>query len=359
MKNDQFKILFRVFNIWLGFVTLFIFAAHLPHWPNYRFHHWVNEALYVFLFLLAFSVSVKEKNHKDVFINLSVFFLINSFSFVNALVGKDCLIPDIALGYNIFFIKRLIIYFIYNFSILYISLKYHFGGNNTLKTYMLTLIVFLPVYIIHFYPFLSHIGHHSEFTYQLFLDFNKRSFLLYLYTLLYILLYGYNLYRRDKPIGEYIHLLMAVFFIFHIVCLIDMFAFTYRLRIQVMTDTILTGSLFFFCYILLKKLCFLCTDYGQFYEALLHQKISLGKIPVQRRRDRINHILIQIIQIYFSQRRHYFLILTILCAVIIGYFNMPTFFTLNLIGVLFSIYVLVIFFSMLYKKREKNNYTLT
>ena len=88
MSEKNINLVFRLLNIWCAIIMFLFFLSHLPHWPGISFHSWLNQAIYFLLFLLAFNISVKEKNNRSIFINLAIYLFLYSLSLFNIFLGK-------------------------------------------------------------------------------------------------------------------------------------------------------------------------------------------------------------------------------------------------------------------------------
>jgi len=358
MTKESPKLLFRLLNTWFAFVALLLFSSYLPHWGNVSSHLWINEAIYFLLFLLAVSIFLKEKHNKDIFFNLSLFLLVYSFSFLNIFIGNSYLFGSNNTSYYFFHYKKMVFCLLLNMVVIYIVLKYLFVTQKTRVLYAITITIFLPIFIYCFYPYLKNPDFIINMRQKYYIELYKTMFFANVLPFLFILLYGYLLYKKDIVIGEYINLLMSFFFVFIIINMIDNLSRIYQLQIYSIGMYVLTTNLIFLCVILFKKLLFLCSDYGQFYEALIKNKINIGKIRVQRRHNRLNVILIRILKIYLYQRRNYLLTLALLTTLGLIYFQSPKFFAINVAAFLCCFLILFWFINVLYRKRAKGRYTL-
>ncbi|MCJ7812137.1 hypothetical protein MUP95_02305, partial [bacterium] len=109
----------------------------------------------------------------------------------------------------------------------------------------------------------------------------------------------------------------------------ELFSSIYNFKIYSVNQYILTINLVTLCIFLFKKLSFICSDYGQFYESLIHKKVNLGKIQIKRQHSEVNTFLIRFIKTYFYQRRNYLLSLCLLSIIGCCYFELPTGFVVN------------------------------
>jgi len=354
-KSNQ---MFTLLNICFAFIAVLFLSSHLPHWQNVSYHGWINEALYFLLFILSLSIFRKDLHNRDIFINLSLLFFVYSFSFLNIFIGDKYFFGNNYTEYYFFLYKKMILCFLFNFAVIYIVFKYLFLGQKTRLFYILTLTVLVPVFGTLFYPYIINPKIIFTLGRRYLQDLSRHIFLTHGLSLVFILLYGYLLYKKDRIIGEYINPLMAFLFIFLVTDMVDKFSIIYQFQIYSISQYVLTTNLIFLSFVLFKKLFFLSSDYGQFYEALINKEVKTGKIRVQRRHGEINALIIRFFKLYFYQRRNYLLLLSLLVFIGFGYFQLPKFFTINVTVFLLCFIILFWFIGILYKKRAKLKYTL-
>lgn len=358
MTKSNSNILYRLLNISFAFAALCLISSYLSHWPNVTYHSWINEIIYFFLFLLTVSIFVRDKHNKDIFGNLGILLLAYSFSFINIFIGETYVFGNNYTLYYFFAYKKIILCFLLNFTIIYIALKYLFLKKKKWTIYLLSLLILTPIYFVHFYAYIRNPQFIFTLGQNFFMDINRRVFMTYGLSLFSILLYGYILYKRDKPIGTYINSLMAFFFVFLISEMIDSLSQVYGYQIFSLGQWVLTLNLVFLCIILFKKLFFLCSEYGQFYEDILQSKGKLGKVRIMRHQNKGNAIFLHFLTYYLYHRRNYILMLCFLTAVGIFYFKFPKFFTINIVAFVCCSTVLLWFLTGLYRRRAQKKFIL-
>ena len=84
----------------------------------------------------------------------------------------------------------------------------------------------------------------------------------------------------------------------------------------------------------------------------------MGKVRVQRRQSKQHVLVMQVMKIYFTQRKYYFLAIGAVFMASLVYFRVSRYIALFIIGSLFWAVVLIIYVSLLYQRRARNNYTL-
>jgi hypothetical protein len=339
------NLVFRILNVWLAFALMLFLVSHLPHWGHVSTHCWLNGAFYFLLFLLALFIAVKEKNNKDIFINLSLYLFVYAISLVNIFIGDKYLLGGGNMMYYYFAYKKMAFSLLLNLVIVYPVVRY--------------LAIIIPVFLLNFHsvvlkPEMIYAVNWNIYQIELY----KRILSNNLLGLAFILFYGYLLYKKDKILGEYINLLMACLFIILVTGLMSHISDIYRFKSFDFGQYILTINLIVMCATLLKKLFFINSEFGQFYEALISKKIKLDKIQIKRHRSEANALLIKIHKIYLIQRRKYIITLAVLSGIVFGYFKFPRFFTSSIIAILLCLITLFWFVDVLYKRRARQNHIL-
>jgi hypothetical protein len=358
MKRDESKILFRLLTIWLAFVALIVFCSFLNKWDNVSAHQWVNVCIYFFLFLITVSLSIRDSYNRDIFINLSLVFLFHGLSFVTSFFGNGYLIGNDYTMYYAFTARKLLLSLLVNFAVIYIGLKYFFTDKKPVWLYLITLMLVVPVFILSYLPYLRDPGLIFSLQDAFLPDITRRVFRLELFGFGFIILYGYRLYRTDKMLGTYMNGLMATFFIFFSTDILGLLSKIYGFQIPSISNYVLTTNLLFMSIILFKKLLFQCTEFGLFYEHLIHKNIPMGKVRIKRYKSTTNSLLIRVIKLYLSQRRGYIFMLVFITALGLTYFRFPAFFTMNIIAFIALLVFLFLFITALYKRRSRNKYVI-
>ena len=358
MSKNGTHLLYRILNIWFAFIALLLCSSYLPRWDNISYNGWLNEAIYFLLFIISVSIFIKEKNNRDIYFNFSIFFLLHSFSFLNIFIGKEFLFGNDYLGYYFFAYKQIILSFSFNFILIYVVLKYLFLNQKTWVIYLLTLCVLLSVFIAQFLPYITNLHFIFERGDSLLTDLGKRIFIVNIISILFIGLYSYLLYKNDKILGTYINLIIATCFIFLVTEMVSLVSQIYGIQALSASRYVLTLNLIFLGIIFFKKLFFLCSEYGQFYEALINKKIIMGKVKIKRYRNELHAQMLKFLLFYIFHRRNYLLLLCLLTTISLAYFRFPAFFTINIIVLVLCSLILFWFVNILYKRRAKHKYIL-
>ena len=358
MLKENSNLLYRILNVWFAFIALLFFSSYLPHWQNVTYLTYINEAIYFLLFIISVSIFFRENNNRDIYFNFSVFFLLHSFSFLNIFIGDGYLLGNNSIGWYFYTYKSFILTFSFNFVVIYIVLKYLFLNQRSWMIYMLTFVILLSVFIGKFLPYLKDPVFINKIGNVILNDLNKRFLLAYGISFVSIVLYAYLLYKKDKILGTYISLIIASYSIFLVSDIIDALALIYGIQIFSIGQYVLTLNLIFLFIIFFKKLYFLCSEYGQFYESLINRKIIFSKLKVKRFRSELHAQILLFLRLYLYQRRNYLFMLCLLSTLTLYYFRFPTFFTINLTALVLCSTILFLFINALYKRRAKQEYIL-
>ncbi len=357
MQKVNPTLIYRLLNLWIAFIGILFVSSYLPHWANVSYHTWINETAYFMIFLLSIAITKIEKHNKDIFINLSILTFCYSFSFINIFIGDKYLFGNAYTQYYVFHYKKTILTLLFNFNIIYLAVKYLLLRKYKIRTlYIITTVLILPVFLMQFFPYLADAHRIFSLGSLYRQDLSQRIFIGESFALVYVILYGFKLYKKDAILGEYINPLMASFFIFLVSNMINNLSIILHINIFSIGQYILTFNLLSLTVILLKKLCFLSSDYGQFYESLTTQKISLGKLKIQRQHSEINSLLVNVLKNYFYFRRNYILGVFFITGVSFSYLEFPKFFIINFAALTLCFAILFWFINALYRRRAKHGF---
>lgn len=348
-----------MFNLLLGYISLIIVLSFLPHWGNIPVISWINQILCFLLFLITTTIALKDPSNKDIFFNLSIFFFMLSFSFLSVYFGDHYLIGSDRLMYRFFLYKRLLFSFIYNLAIIYAVMKYFFQRFKPVKLYLITLLIIIPTFIYNFYPYLVNFDNFMKLGENYLRDLSMRTLQNSMLSIVFLLFFGYFLYIKDIILGEYINSLMAFLFIDIIFGMIYDLTTIYGIQAHNLSQYFQNINLLLIGLVLFKKLCFLCTDYGQFYEKLLGGSFKFNSIKIQRRHFQSNSFILKVLKIYFSQRLNYIITFIWLSVVVFMYFRLSKFITVNVVALFFCMITLFYFTNALYRKREKQRHIIS
>ena len=112
--------------------------------------------------------------------------------------------------------------------------------------------------------------------------FNKGILICNTISLLLILVYAFFLYKYDRPNGEYINSLMTGLYVFQVIGFVDViFQLTGGAEFSI-NQYILLLNLFYFLSVMLRKLRYTYSPFGEFYERIIFSNKNLFDLKIKR-----------------------------------------------------------------------------
>lgn len=175
----------------------------------------INLLLYAGLIFLSLRVISKDPHYRSVFVNLTLFFLINivqstAFTF-NQIFG------DVNTSVQYYIRWVLFMNLAVAFTVVFIMCKYLFVNKKTYSHYLMTAGIVLPVWLMCYLPFLINInylytlGQPTNDMYLFYKPLFVRSMLIDLMALVSIGVFFHAKLRHDHPFGYYLDTLMFGF----------------------------------------------------------------------------------------------------------------------------------------------------
>jgi len=354
-KNSSVNL--RLFNYWLIFV---LFLSVISQIPNYYTHYmsWVNCSLFFLIFLQCIVILRKEVNNKGIFINLAAFSLVYSLCFINSFFGKGSLIENSTLANYIYQFRMLLHTFLLSLFVLYVCVSFFLKNKSLFQLYTVTLLLLIPVFFWCFGSYIFDFNYIYDFSIQKF-DYSQfdQSHLQYIfYPFFFICIYGILLYKKEKSLGEYINSLMVCFFVLILLDIVDFFSTVYQIKIYSLSQYVLFTVLLLFILTLYKKINFVYSEFGQFYERLVMDGNKWG-IPIKRKRSDWGSTFLSGVSHHFNVRRNTFIFLLLLLVFSLNYLEVSLFLKLNITAITFAVIVLFFYISALHQKRiSSGNY---
>ncbi len=350
MISKRSVIHFRVINIWFGFVLFLILISNLSH-QAMPILSWLNLSLFFLVLLQCVFIFGKELYRKAIFVNIGLLSLVYSLSFINPFVGNGYAFGNDYLANYIFQYRTMALSFLLALAITYICVLYIFDKITTLKAYSISFVVILPIFVWHFYPYLANRDYllslpDNTFLYESVLLFTFYSFFM-------VCLYGYFLYKNEKSLGEHINSLMVCFFIMTLADITDTFARVYNIKLFSLSQYILLPVLSVFIITLFRKLNYIYSDFGQFYDTLITEGNKWG-VPIKRKKSAYALSFLSLVRAYLHQKRNVFGLATLSLVFCVSYFDVSPFLKLHLIALVAGMIVLFFYLSALYHKRLSN-----
>lgn len=349
MFTNTFSIHFRVINYWFSFVLFLIVISNLPHQPV-PFVSWFNCSIYFFIFLQSIYLFRQARQNRFIFLNIGLFALFHSLSFVDMFFGDAFLLGDDYLRFFLYEYKNVALSFFPALCVIYITIKYLFENWPGYKIYLTSLAVIIPILIWHFYPFLRDkefiLEGHNE------LLLNRGIMLFDFLPLFFLVLYGILLYRYDWSLGEHINTLMVCFFIITVMDITNQYGWLTGITAFQYTQYVLWVNLSFFLTTMVRLLNHVYSEFGQFYDSMVVVGNKYG-IPIKRKRN-VSSVLLDFAKAYFHQRRNSIGFTMLVSALSINYFSHNLFVKINMAVLSIVLLLLFFYFTALYEKRLNN-----
>ncbi len=346
MFKKIFGIHFKIINIWFGFVLFLIIISNLPH-QSVPIFSWINWSIYFLLFLQSFYLYRRAENNKFCFLNIGIFALFQSLTFIGIFAGEQALFGSTYLTWYLYEYFTIAINFSCTLCIVYICIKYLFRNFGPLRIYAISLAIILPILIWQFYPvFLdkSFILDHEAL-------FDKNLLYFNFLPLFFLVFYGMLLYRYDKSLGENLNTIMVCFFIMTITDITNLLGYVYQIMNFQLTQCVLLITLSFFLITMFKLLNHSYSAFGRFYDSIIVEGKNPG-VPIKRKKG-TGVLILDFVRAYFHQRRNAITFGTLFFIFFINYFEVPVFIKLNLAVVSFGVLILFFYLTALYQKRSK------
>lgn len=347
MLLKNLSVHFKIINSWLAFILFLVVISNFNH-QEIHFFSWLNAALYFLIFLLSLFIFYRERFNKAIFINIGLLCFIYSLCFINILIGDNYLFGDKFLSFYVFQYRTILQSLLLAIAVIYICIKYIFKHQRPSVVYGITLAVILPIFFWHFHPFLLDKNYLLNFDDNIVL---YKSLLYFTFLpLTFIVLYGFFLYRYDESLGEHINALMVCFFIMLLMDITDIFSRIYGIKLFEYSQYVLLLVLSFFIVTLFKKLNFIYSEFGQFYETIVFSGKSLG-VPIKRKKSPFVASLLRFANAYFHHRRNLVSFVMLFLILCINYFHISLFIKINMAVLALGALILFFYLSALYQKR--------
>jgi len=345
------KQLFLVLKIWLAYLLLSKLALLFPHWKISSIALF-NFDLYFLIVLFAVAVFFKERNNKFIFLNLAIFAFIYFSGFFALFLGENYSLGNDYFQYYFWEYRIIVISIIACATIIYIPIDYLYHEKNTYSKYLITLAITLPISFLYYRNFIldsSYIFIESNHL-KLFSGHMGLNFL----AIFFIMLYGYLLFFRDKPIARNVNLIAFSFLIFMAVDSLDNFSRYHNIPLPIFSQLSLFINLVLFLAILVHNLWYLNSEFGRFYEDVQFAKIKLG-VKMRPKKSLVEKYVVWM-QAYFSYlpNRIFFILLMVISISFFLYFYPYGYEKLHFIILIGLISFLFVYLNLLIKKRIKN-----
>lgn len=344
------KQIFLILKIWLGYFLVAKLVLIFPHWkiPSIALF---NYDLFCLIILLAIAAFLKEHNNRYIFLNLAIFGFVYLGGFFTIFLGKNYSIGNDYLQYFCWGYRRILISTITCMTIIYIPIDYLYNEKRTISKYSLTFLITLPISFLYFRKFFLSYNYliDGDNYYKLFSGHIGMNFL----AIFFIILYGYLLFYRDRPISGHVNLIVFGYLLFLSIDTLDTYLIYSKHFLPILNQLFLFVNLILFIIILIHYLYYLSSDFGRFYEDIRFSKKDLN-IKIMKKATLIEKYIFWL-QGYFSNfsNRLIFIVLMVIAISLFIYFYPYGYAKLNFIILITVMIILIVFLNILINKRKK------
>lgn len=315
---------------------------------------WLNCSLFFATGLLSFKIQQAEKFNRDIFLFIGTLFTGISFLQLFSVLSETItFIPENFLNLTIVSPQVFLILFA-PFTIIHFTMRYLCFKCAKIKIFTISSVFTI---IITFLNYDFHIKSNSLSLLQNSLIMHSILFFTYLSMIFFMTFYAIRIIHSDAPTGEYLHPLMAGFFLWTLRGLINSGTLLLGSNIGMINEIHTLLNLLFIITILLKKLNYSMSDFGQFYEQVIYGSEKFFNINIKRRGDANVSFYISIGKLLFYNST----IIPALFLLGIGIqfsLNMPLFLIINF-ALNFLLTVLLFLFSIyVYQRRQRKGNVL-
>ena len=348
------KHFFLILKIWLAYIFLSKSALIFPHWKISSIALF-NFDLFFLIVLFAIAVFLKERNNKYIFLNLAIFAFVYISGFFTLFLGEDYALGNNYFQYYFWGYRKIVISIITCISIVYIPIDYLYNEKKARSRYFITLSIVLPISFLYYRNFFLDFKYlFIENNYlKLFSGHLGMNFL----AIFFIMLYGYLLFYRDKPISGHVNLIVFSFLTFLAVDSLDTFLCYHGMPLPIFSQLSLFINLVLFLSILAYYLWYLNSEFGKFYEDFRFSKRTLN-VKLLRRKTLVEKYVVWL-HGYFSYlpNRIFFIILMVISISFFLHFYPYGYEKLHFIILIGLMILLFMYINILIKKRAKNYFS--
>ncbi len=351
IKSSVGNQLLVIFNVWMVLVVILKFSLLL-------FKHWkisvialINIDLFFLMAMLAFIIFLKGRYNKYIFLNLAIFAASYGLGFILIFFGEDYSIGNNIIQYFLWTYRKILISIITCITIIYIPIDYLYHNKKAIAKYFLSFLICLPISFLYYknfflsYRFLFE----GENLYRLFSGFLGMNF----WALFFIMLHGYLLIIRDRPILGHVNLIIFCFLIFIAIDSIDNYFNFLHKALPVLSQIFLFANLIIFILILVDSFFYLTSEFGKFYEDFKFSKIHLN-IKLLQKRTKIDRWIVKLQEyLVYSHYRFFQLFLMIISLILFLYFYPYGYAKISFIILILLITILMFYLRLLVRKRSK------
>jgi len=342
--------------LWVAYFFLSRLALGLPHWKAVSTINYINYDLFYIIFILSLFIFRKEKHYPYIFFNLAVVSFFFLLGFLVMFIGKDYTIGDDRLMYIAWFYRRILISSLVLVMCVFLPTTYIFRQVKPVFRYLITLAIVTPIVVFHFKQYfldwtLTQVDQNQY-------DILSSAISLNSLGISFLAVYGFLYLFHGRAVPKYINPLIIGWLFFLFVDINDNYFLFHQKDLPAISQWFLLFNLIFFCYILMRKLLYMHSSFGIFYDDLLVSKVKLGIKVIQKKGW--TERLIMLLKVYFKPlyKKIFFVFLMTISFVYFVLFFPYSYTKMNLI-ILFLIFcLLIIYLNALVGKRIRSRFML-
>ena len=348
MEKLKFMCTHQITNILFLAVFVFIFFYCLLNYPRIQIFSGINCIIYFLLFLISLFIVIKDNFTKDVFLNFAIMFLFYSFILFVELFKTNLIFINLSfvLIYSPYF--EIILKYITVFVITYLVFKYIFRNIAIVYLYMLTLFVTLLFITV---CFVAYWGIHSTSINNINM-LKHGELILNLLTIMLILFYAFIMYKNDRLNGEYINMFLTGFFIFQVLNVVQIVSQLYESSAHSINQFTFLLNLMFFLTVLIQKLKYTYSYFGEFYEKLIFTNTKVVNLKIKKKKlFCINYIIL--LSKILSEKRNLYTCYMLGVSFFILFSPLPVIVKINIFVLMLCFLIIFAYIVVLHQKRIK------
>lgn len=349
VKNNS--LLSFIINIWFFYNLSLVIISNFPHW-NIPLSSWLNHSLYFLLFLLTVTIALKERYAREIFVLLSILFLLFSGGIFHAFIGNKFSFSNDYLAYYIMVYKKIIFSFFILFIIIQIVLRYSQKNQNKLLVLGQSFVLSVIITFIVFKNFIL------DKNYILYEGIGTQTFYFHVFIInvimfFWIVAYGISRIRQKRPNGEILGLFIAAFFLYVLIDIGDSYLSSMGKHNLKISQIILIVNLLIFIVVMLRKLIYLYSPFGNYYERLVLSRLNLIK-NLNGEAEKVNHGFWKITGKYILNKHYVSPIKLFLVSFVANILNIPIYMKINIFMIIFCVVTFIVFYQSLHRRRIKD-----
>ncbi|HPG42018.1 MAG TPA: hypothetical protein PLP19_21910 [bacterium] len=344
----NFSLLNRIFNIWFIFNAILIFVSYLPHWTM-PISSWFNISLYFLALLFTLHIIYINKFSRHIYTPFAIHFFNNVISLALIFSGDKFLWGNSSQSFLFYKYGLLLSMFLFAFCVVNYAAHVALSPGKPWILTTATLIFVAGVFIYHYYSFFPknvvYIVNDKNFF--------IKSFTFNLLPVVTIFCYGLlNPFLKPRY-GEYSHSIMTVLALLSLREVASAISGMKNVYLFGIDQIFLTIALIIWIFLLFKKMNFDYSTTGQIYTQILHNKLSIGNLKIERRDNRDFRIFAAFIYYLYLRKIIIFPILLVI-AFIIKYLNPPFIVSINILTFAVVSLLVAAYFIWMYNRKLKN-----